>query len=141
MANFGFTQGCSACTKIYAQCVMDSCSAECGADPTGASCQSCYTTKCLPDFMGCTGLQPQAMLMAPVKTLEEPLNGACTNPTDTALVGDMESDMITCFGQEKSADGVASCMANFGFTQGCAACTKIYAQCVMDSCSAECGAD
>merc|ERR1719336_158641 len=133
MKGKGFTAACAGCSGTYAQCVFDKCSTDC-ADPTGAACKACYSAKCLPDFMSCTGLQ------APAKT-ELKAGGACTDATDMALVADMESDMIHCFGQEQTTDGVASCMTNFGFTSGCTACMGTYAQCVLDKCSADCATD
>merc|ERR1719273_1091736 len=60
----GFSAPCSACVGTYGKCVIDDCLSDC-SDPTSSACKTCYTTKCMPAFISCTGFpEPSELAMA-----------------------------------------------------------------------------
>merc|ERR1719150_1120704 len=65
----GFSAPCAGCVGTYGQCVLDNCMSDC-ADPTSASCKTCYTDKCMPAFLSCTGFPSP-------KELEQAQAGKC----------------------------------------------------------------
>jgi len=60
----GFSAPCSGCVGTYGSCVLDQCLSDC-SDPTSPDCKSCYTTKCMPSFLTCTGFPAPAELATP----------------------------------------------------------------------------
>merc|ERR1719273_1793090 len=104
MSGKGFTPACATCTGAYANCVYSDCSTEC-ADPTSAACESCYTTKCLPVFFTCSGLQAPKRLTAPEA------KGACTDAADMAKANaSFEKDLVGCFATGYTKDVIETCM-------------------------------
>merc|ERR1719461_1958464 len=61
----GFSAPCAGCVGTYGACVIDNCMSDC-ADPTSATCKTCYNTKCMPAFLSCTGFpEPSVLELSP----------------------------------------------------------------------------
>jgi cysteine-rich repeat protein len=54
-ANTGLTQGCSDCQGAKVACSVEYCLSECGADPYGASCETCENAYCGASYRRCSG--------------------------------------------------------------------------------------
>merc|ERR550539_41311 len=112
----GFSAPCAGCVGTYGQCVIDDCLSEC-SDPTSSTCKTCYTTKCMPAFLSCTGFPaPSELAMAEA--------GKC-NSNDMSLAEGLAKD-------------IAACIEKDGFSAPCAGCVGTYGQCVIDDCLSEC---
>merc|ERR1719499_2388534 len=127
----GFTAGCADCVGTYGACIIDKCASQCEADPTGSACKSCYTDKCMPAFLSCSGFPSPSHL-------EKAQGGACLSPTDMQNAENLKTDIPACMRQSQTASGIASCIENDGFTAGCASCVGTYGACVIDNCLSQC---
>merc|ERR1719150_3170419 len=66
----GFSAPCSACVGTYGKCVIDDCLSDC-MEPTSSACKQCYTSKCMPAFISCTGFpEPSELELSPAPLRE-----------------------------------------------------------------------
>merc|ERR1712038_2222197 len=86
----GFSAPCAGCVGTYGQCVIDKCLSDC-SDPTSSACKTCYTTKCMPAFLACTGFPNPNFELAMAQT-----TGACMNSQDEQLAEGLAKDIPAC---------------------------------------------
>merc|ERR1719192_2413955 len=112
----GFSAPCAGCVGTYGQCVIDKCLSDC-ADPTSATCKTCYTTKCEPAFLACTGFPNPNFELAMAQA-----TGACMNSQDEPLAEGLAKDIPACMQESQTASGIAACIEKDGFSAPCATC-------------------
>jgi len=135
--------------RALLQCVIGSCAADCGGDPTSAACQTCMAASCGSEMAACDA---DACSTAGTET-------DCSNNVDDDADGSTDCDDSDCADDPACAQSGLTCSDVLTCTQGCAGdftciqdcqasgCDSAQALsqdvliCILTNCFADCQAD